>query len=308
LALALLLFSLEGLVLSVSRRSRSLLSASAALAGLLLSSAAVARPPAADIDVKDLIKKSVAANDSDWKALPDYSHQEHDVEGKLDSDGHLRNKQEKTYRVMMMDGSPYNQLIAMNGKPLAPERQKQEQARLKTERRKRAGESQNARSSRIEKYKKERAEEYLLMQQMVAAFHFRMAGEEKIDGHDCYVLDATPNPDYRPPVSKARVLMGMKGRLWIEKKSYHWVRVRAQVVKPVEFALFIAKVRPGTEFELNQTPVDGAIWLPSRFSQSVDASVLGVYEMRTHRDEYYSNYGRIVPVLASRTVASAGTE
>jgi hypothetical protein len=295
-------------VLSVSRRSRALLSASAALAGLFLSGAAVARPPAADIDVKGLIKKSVAANDSDWKALPGYSHQERDVEGKLDSDGHLRDKQEKTYRVMMIDGSPYNQLIAMNGEPLAPERKKQEQERLKTERRKRAGDSQSARSSRIEKYKKERAEEHLLMQQMVAAFHFRMAGEEKIDGHDCYVLDATPNSDYRPPVTKARVLTGMKGRLWIEKKSYHWVRVHAQVVKPVEFALFIAKVRPGTEFELNQTPVDGAIWLPSRFSQSVNASVLGVYEMRTRHEEYYSNYERVVPVLASHTVASAGTE
>ena len=50
-------------------------------------------PPAPD--VKGLIKESVVANDSDWKALPNYSHHEHDVEGKLDSDGHLRNKEEK---------------------------------------------------------------------------------------------------------------------------------------------------------------------------------------------------------------------
>jgi hypothetical protein len=250
-------------VLSVTWQCRAFLSASAALAGLLLSGAAVAMPPAPD--VKDLIKKSVVANDSDWKALPNYSHQEHDVEGKLDSNGHLRNKQEKTYRVMMIDGSPYNELIAVNGEPLTPERQKQEQAKLKAERKKRAGESQSARSDRVEKYKKERAEEHLLMQQMVAAFHFRMAGEEKIDGHDCYVLDATPNPDYRPPVSKARVLTGMKGRLWIDKNSYHWVRVHAQVEKPVEFGLFIAKVRPGTEFELNQTPADARYGCPRGF-------------------------------------------
>lgn len=293
-------------MLSVTRQCRRFLSASAALAGLLLGGAAVAMPPAPD--VKGLIKESVVANDSDWKALPNYSHHEHDVEGKLDSDGHLRNKEEKAYRVTMIDGSPYNELIAMNGEPLAPERQKQERAKLKAERRKRAGESQSARASRIEKYEKERAEEHLLMQQMVIAFHFRLAGEEKIDGHDCYVLDATPNPDYRPPVSKARVLTGMKGRLWIDKTSYHWVRVHAQVVKPVEFALFIAKVRPGTEFELNQTPADGRIWLPSHFSQSVNARVLGVYDLRTRRDEYYSNYERSVSTSNSLTVAAAGTE
>lgn len=277
---------------------------SVALAGLLKSAVAAA-PQTLNVD--DLIRKSVIANDADWKALPNYTHKEHDVEGKVDSNGRLHNKDEKTYQVMMLDGSPYYELIALNGEPLGPDRQKQEKSKLNAEIKKRAGESQDARSARIEKYKKERADEHLLMQQMVAAFHFRMSRDEKIDGHDCYVLEATPNPDYRPPVSKARVLTGMQGRLWIDKQSYHWVRVRAQVVKPVEFALFIAKVRPGTEFELNQAPVDGRIWLPAHFSESVDARVLGVYEMRTHRDEYYSNYQRIGVKSDSHAVASIGT-
>jgi hypothetical protein len=289
---------------SVSRRFLAV-AVSAAFTGLLLKSATRVAPPALNVD--DLIKKSVVANDSDWKALPNYSHEERDVEGKLDSSGHLRNKEGKTYRVMMIEGSPYNELIALNGEPLGRDRQQEEEAKLNAERRKRAAESQDARSTRIEKYKRERAEEHLLMQQMVAAFHFRMSREEKIDGHDCYVLDAIPNPDYRPPVSKARVLTGMKGRLWVDKQTYHWVRVHAQVVKPVEFGLFIAKVRPGTEFELNQAPLDGRIWLPAHFSESVDARVLGLYALRTHRDEYYSNYQRIGSGSGSHGVASIGT-
>jgi hypothetical protein len=270
---------------------------------LLLDCTLAAAPKTLNVD--DLIKKSVVANDSDWKALPYYPHEERDVEGKLDSNGHLSNKEEKMYRVMMIGGSPYNELIALNGEPLGPDRQKQEAAKLNAEKRRRDGESPDARSSRIEKYKKERAEEHLLMQQMVAAFHFRLSRDENVEGHDCYVLDAMPNPDYRPPVAKARVLTGMKGRLWIDKQSYHWVRVHAQVVKPVEFALFIAKVQPGTEFELNQKPVDGQIWLPAHFSESVNARVLGVYALRTHRDEYYSNYQRLVS--GSPAVASIGT-
>jgi hypothetical protein len=39
----------------------------------------------------------------------------------------------------------------------------------------------------------------------------------------------------------------------------------------------------------------------------VNASVLGVYEMRTRRDEYYSNYQRIA-ASDPHPMASAGTE
>jgi hypothetical protein len=293
-------------VLSATRQCRVLLPLAAVLAIVPFSAVAAAGPQT--LQLNDLIKKSVVANDSDWKALPAYTHEERDVDGKVDAGGHVHNKEAKTYRVMMMAGSPYNEVIAINGEPLDPERKAQERNKLIAERDKRASETPAARASRIEKYKKERAEEHLLMQQMVVAFRFHMAGEESIDGHDCYVLDATPNPDYKPPVSKARVLTGMKGRLWIDKKSYHWVRVHAQVVTPVEFALFIAKVRPGTEFELNQEPVDGQIWLPSHFSESVNARVLGFYDIRTRHDEYYSNYQRNVSASDAQPAVLGGTE
>jgi hypothetical protein len=266
------------------------ISASAALVITVLTSLCFADTKAPN--PSEIIKKSVAVNDADWKQQPNYTHQERDVNAKVGPNGKITSKEEKTYRVHMIEGSPYNELIAENGEPLDSERRKQEETKLKAEIRKRSNESKSARASRIDKYKKERAEEHLLLQQMTEAFKFKLSGEEKIDGHECYVLDATPNPDYQPAVTKARVLTGMKGRLWIEKDTYHWVRVHAQVVKPVEFGLFIAKVRPGTEFELDQSPVDGSVWLPSHFSQSVDARVLGFYGIRSHEDEYYSDYQR----------------
>lgn len=263
-------------------------SISVAALAMLISGSAKSQTMSAE----ELIRKSVAANESDWKALPHYTHEERDIEGKLDSNGKLRNKDDRTFRVMMIDGSQYNQLIAVNGEPLAHEQQQEEKAKLAAIKEKRASESASARRSRIEKYQKDRAEEHLLMQQMVAAFQFRLVGAEKVGGHDCYLLEAIPNPDYRPPVTKARVLTGMQGKLWIDKNRYHWVRVHAEVVKPVEFGLFLAKVRPGTEFELDQAPIDEGIWLPSHFSQSVNARVLGVYSLRSRRDEYYTNYRR----------------
>jgi hypothetical protein len=243
-------------------------------------------------DAAALVKKSVSVNDADWAVQPKYSHIERDVDVKIGQDGKASGKQEKTYRVMIIGGSPYNQLIALNGEPLSPARRAQEEEKLKAEITRRGQESNSAKSARIQKYQKERAEEHLLMNEMVKAFRFKLSGEESVGGHACYVLDATPNPDYEPPVAKARVLTGMKGRLWIEKGSYHWAKVHAQVFEPVQFGLFVAKVRPGTQFELVQSPIADGAWLPSHFSESVNATVLGIYSIRNRSDEYYSDYHR----------------
>ena len=246
--------------------------------------AGVGRPPAAEI-----VRKSVVVNTSDWRAQPAYAFREHDIKSKIDASGHPHVEQAKTYDVSMIEGSPYNRLLALNNEPLSPAQQHAEQVKLERETRRRENESSGDKNDRVAKYREERSEEHTLMQQMADAFTFTLAGEERLEGVDCYVLDANPKPGYRPPLQKARVLTGMKGRLWIDKAHFHWVKVQAEVTSPVEFGLFIAKVKPGTRFELEQAPV-GNVWLPKRFTETVNASVLGFYGMRTKEQEDYSDY------------------
>jgi len=268
----------------------------ASIGGLLLTAQAgysAAQQP----NVEEIVKKSVAVNDASWKAAPNYSYNEQDVSMKLDDSGGVVSKQQKMYRVLMINGSPYNELIRLDGEPLSVTQKAQEQSKLKAEVKRRNHETKSATQARIEKYKSGRAEEHLLMTQMTSAFHFKYAGEEVVRGHTCYVLDALPKPDYQPPVEKARVLTGMNGRMWIDKATYNWVRVTAKVIKPVEFGYFIAKVRPGTQFELNQDPIEGNVWLPVHFSQAVNARVLGFYGIRTREEEHYSGYRRAETAL-----------
>lgn len=230
-------------------------------------------------DTAQIIARSVAANAQDWNAQPNYSHRECNLKG----------GQARTYQMLMIEGSPYQRLIEINGKPLSGDQEQQEKVKLAREIQRRHNESSSERQARLSKYQANRAEQHMLMQQMVSAFNFKLAGEETVDGIGCYVLDALPNPAYQPPVEKARVLLGMKGRLWIDKEHYHWVKVQAEVVNPVEFGGFIAKVKPGTKFELQQAPV-GEVWLPKQFSESVNASVFGVYGMHSSERELYSDW------------------
>jgi len=257
-------------------------------------------------NVAAIVRNSVAANTADWKAQTAYSHHERDTKTKIDSDGNARATVSKTYQVTMIEGSPYSRLIGMDNEPLTPAQAQLERDKLTRETRRRQSESPDQRQARISKYQTDRSEEHLLMQQMVNAFHFKLNREEQVDGVDCYLLDAIPNPDYRPPVEKARVLLGMKGHLWIDKAEYHWVKVQAEVIKPVQFGLFIAQVKPGTRFELEQSPV-GGVWLPKRFSESVNASLFGIYGMRSRQEEIYSNYELLAQRSDSRSPAHAVT-
>ena len=235
-------------------------------------------------DAKEIVRRSVIANEADWRSLPKFAHNETDVSLK---DG---KRTTKTYEQTMIDGSPYQRLVMINGHPISPEEQKHEEAKLEKEIEKRRGESQSDRNSRIAKYKEERASDHLLMNEMVNAFDFALAGQEVVNGHKTWVLDATPKPGYQPVNSDAKVLTGMKGRMWIDQVGYHWVRVSAEVTRPV-FMRHIAKVGPGTRFTFEQAPVAGGrYWLPKHFLQEVSAKILGFANYGSRDEEFYSNY------------------
>ena len=94
-----------------------------------------------------------------------------------------------------------------------------------------------------------------------------------------------------------KVLTGMRGKLWVDKKNYQWVKVEAEVFKPVSFGLFIAKVKPGTRFTLEQSPVSGNVWMPHHFRVDLSTSILG-YSRNSVDDETYRDYrpNSIAPV------------
>ena len=237
------------------------------------------------IDVPQIISRSVEATENNFKEAPKYTFIEHDIVSKKDGP-----KSEKTYEVLFIDGSPYDKPTAIENRPLSPEEQKAEDKKLRDEVYKREHESVQERARRIAKYQKGQAQNQELMRDMAEAFRFRLVKEERLDGRDVYQFEATPKPGYVPRNRESRVLLGMKGTLWVDKDTDQWVKVVAQVVKPVSFYGFLAKVGPGTRFELEQEPVTGKVWLPKHFSVQVYASALGFLNENSTDDETYRNY------------------
>src|ERR1700729_3151375 len=96
----------------------------------------------------------------------------------------------RTYRVLMIDGSPYNLVTANNDEPLSAEERISEQRRLEKEMSRRPNESKHEREKRVAKYDRENQRNHDMLQEMVDAFQFHLTGEAQVDGHACWVLDA----------------------------------------------------------------------------------------------------------------------
>ncbi len=250
--------------------------------------AAAAFAARAPVDVQSIVQRSVAANDADFRAQPQYSY---DVR-EAGPDG------VKTYEVRMILGSDYRKLIAENGEPLSPEEQKKEERKLADEIAKRRAESPADRRDRIAKYERDRRRDHAMMQELTKAFNFRLLGTQKLGAFQCYVLRATPRPGYQPPNRDTEVLPGMEGRMWIDTKTFQWVKVEARVVHPVSIEGFLAEVEPGTRFELEKMPVGDGIWLPKHFAMRSDARILHLFSKKDHEDDTFFDYRKGGPVQA----------
>lgn len=108
-------------------------------------------------DIASIIQRSVEANTVDWRAASDYDSCERGTE---------------TYEEHMTYDSPYGQVVAVNGKPLSPEQQAQEQQKLEAAIVERQKESPKQRVQRIARHERERKRNYLLMEQLPRGFVF----------------------------------------------------------------------------------------------------------------------------------------
>jgi hypothetical protein len=231
-------------------------------------------------DVHTIIQRSVDANRADWKAAPAYDYFERDQE----------NGGTKTYEETMILGSPYERLVAANGKPLTSNEQAAEQHKLDEVTAQRRQESSEQRARRVAKYEKDRKRDQLLMNELANAFDFRLLGQQKLGPYEVYVLKATPRAGYEPPNMEAQVLTGMQGKLWIDKNTFQWVKVEAQVIHPVSIEGFLARVEPGTHFELEKMQVTDGVWLPKHFAMKSRAKILFLLTHTTQEDETYFDY------------------
>ena len=65
---------------------------------------------AAQVDPREVLIKSLAADDANWRVARNYTFIERSDQRRLDSAGHLKSREIKTADVTLLEGTPYRRL------------------------------------------------------------------------------------------------------------------------------------------------------------------------------------------------------
>lgn len=291
LVVALLSVTLALPILAQDREPPSQSPPPAASAGS--SSAAVPELPATT-DPREIVRRSVEIDHRTLELARNYTCQNRQVINHLDRHGETKSAEIKTFDVNFYFGEEYSRLIAQDDKPLSEKEQKKEDEKLEKFLNKYRNESPEDREKRLAKEKKEREEGRAFLRDVVNAYDFRLLPDERVDGVDTYVIEATPKPDFKPTQPHADMLKKMKGRMWIEKKNYNWVKVEAQATDTISFGMFLFRIHPGSRFVLEKTLVNNEVWLLKRLDIDGGARIALLKNENIHQEDVISNFKKFV--------------
>jgi hypothetical protein len=215
-------------------------------------------------DATEIVRKSVELDQSNWQRMKDYTWIARQTERSLDSSGRVKSEKTDEWETVVIYGEPHHRMLERDGKPLSALDQRKEQAKLDQVVAKREQETAEQRARREADYEKEREKDREFLREVPDLFDFKLLGDEKIDGHDVWVISATPKPGAQPKHGDAKPLLKVQAKVWIDKAEYQWVRLEAETTATISFGLFIARLNPGAKLIFEQTRVNDEVWLPKR--------------------------------------------
>lgn len=232
-----------------------------------------------------------------------YTFLERSETRELDADTHVKTRKIMLYDVTMLEGSPYRRLVGKDDQPLSPEDERNEQKKLADSIAQRRKETPAERARRIADWERKRRREREPLDEVPDAFDFRIAGEAQIDGRDAWIVEGTPRPGYHARSSLAKFFPKFRGRLWIDKADYQWVKTEAEATGNISWGLFIARLSKGARLNVQMTRVNDEVWLPKRIEVKASARLALVKKFNIEADTSFSNYRKFQ--VESRVVSAA---
>jgi len=241
-------------------------------------------------DAREIVRKSVELDQVNWARMKDYTWMAREVERRLDSSGRVQSQSSRKWETVILAGEPHRRVLERDGKPLSPQDAQKQQKKLDDTVQKLQRETPEQRQRRVAEYEKNREKDREFLREIPDAYDFQLAGDDTIDGHAVWVIAATPRPDYRPKRRDARALLKIRGKIWIDKVEYQWVRLEAETTETISYGLFLARLHPGAKLYFEQTRVNDEVWLPKLERMSGSGRLGLLKKLALEQELTWSNY------------------
>jgi hypothetical protein len=247
--------------------------------------AVISAAPLCAQDAREIVRKSVELDQVNWLRMKDYTWIAHETECNLDSKGAVKSEKKETWETLILYGRPHRRMLKLDKLAVKLENETPEQ-----------------RQRRVTEYEKRREKDRDFLREVTDLYDFHLEGEQQVDGHAAWVISATPKPGYQPKRGDAKPLLKIRGKIWIDKAEYQWVRLEAETTDTISYGLFIARLNPGAKLVFEQTRVNDEIWLPKRESVSGSGRLGLLRKISMQQELVWSNYRKFQ--VESKVVAT----
>jgi hypothetical protein len=234
----------------------------------------------------EIVRKSVGRDLVNFERLKNYTYTERDEARAYDKRDKLKKKEVETHDILILGGHDYARLTGRDDKPLPEKEARKEQEKMDKELYRRQHESAADKAKR----EKERQEQRKFLNEVPEAFTFKLVGEEAISGKPAWVIGAEPKAGYQPKDRLAKVIAKMRGRIWIDKAEYQWVKVDAEAIDRLSFGLRMVQIDPGASIRFEQTRINDEIWLPAAAKIYVNARLVLFKQIHSEVDIVFRDY------------------
>jgi len=241
-------------------------------------------------DPAELVRKSIAQDQLDWVRMKDYTWQAHSTERHFDARGKVESTKQEKWETLILDGQPYRRMLERDGKPLSPQEQSEEQKRLDRETSRQSKESPEQKQKQMEDYEARRKRDFAFLAEIPDLFDLCLEGQTTIDGRPVWIVSGEPRPGAEAKSRDARMLLKVRGRMWIDQATHQWVKVEAETTGTISWGLFLARLDPGAKLVFEQTEISPGLWLPKRLYVSGGGRVALLKHLAEEQEIEWGNY------------------
>ena len=161
-------------------------------------------------------------------------------------------------------------LVAINDRPLNPDDERKEQARL----------DELMRDPGLQRHRKQAqaadaGRALKVLRVLPEAFKYSYAGSEAGPSGRVEKFDFEPNPQFNPPDLETQVLTAMKGQLWIDASQERVIRLEGHLQDDVDFGWgILGRLNKGGWILLEQADVGDRQWRIVHFKMNMSGRVV----------------------------------
>ena len=192
----------------------------------------------------------------------DYIFHSVETEQQVDGRGAIKKTEVNEYDVFWIDGVPVSKLTKKNGKELTAEEQKKQSERIDKD----AAKAHERREKEDAKGKQTdpRGNDEVTVSRLLELGSFTHPRRVQLNGRDTIVADYVGDPNAKTKNSFENVIRDMAGTIWIDEQDRAIAQLEGHFVNGFKIGGgLLVSIQKGTNFSLQQTRVNGEVWLPA---------------------------------------------